>query len=59
MELVNEWFPTGKFINLDTNFRTDSTYLKEHMAAPPLTGIAFRKAEMEYHGKFRHNIFRI
>ena len=22
MELVNEWFPTGKFINIDTHFWT-------------------------------------
>ena len=28
MELVNEWFPTGKFIKVDTPFRTDSTYEK-------------------------------
>ena len=28
MELVNEWFPTGKFIKFDTLFRTDSTYEK-------------------------------
>ena len=28
MELVNEWFPTGKFKNLDTTFRTDSSYEK-------------------------------
>ena len=29
MELVNEWFPTGKFRNVDTPFRTDSSYEKE------------------------------
>ena len=28
MELVNERFPTGKLINLDTAFRTDSTHEK-------------------------------
>ena len=28
MELVNEWFPNGKFIKVDTPFRTDSTYEK-------------------------------
>ena len=26
MELVNEWFPNGKFRNVDTPFRTDSLY---------------------------------
>ena len=26
MELVNEWFPTGKFRNVDTHFWTDSSY---------------------------------
>ena len=26
MELVNEWFPTGNFIKVDTPFRTDSAY---------------------------------
>ena len=26
MELVNEWFPTGKFRNIGTPFRTDSAY---------------------------------
>ena len=26
MELVNGWFPTGKFIKVDTTFRTDSVY---------------------------------
>ena len=52
MELVNEWFPTGKFRNVDTPFRTDSSYEKELLAALPLTGHALHKAEMEYHGKF-------
>ena len=28
MELFNEWFPTGKFRNVDTPFRTDSSYEK-------------------------------
>ena len=28
MDLVNEWFPTGKFRNVDTPFRTDSSYGK-------------------------------
>ena len=37
MELVNEWLPTGKFINVDTPFSKDSTYKREIMAAPPLT----------------------
>ena len=33
MELVNEWFSTGKFRNSDTPFRTDSSYEKELLAA--------------------------
>ena len=28
MELVNECFPTGKFTNIDTHFRTESSYEK-------------------------------
>ena len=28
MELVNEWFPTGKFRNFGTPFWTDSSYEK-------------------------------
>ena len=28
MELVNEWFPTGTFRNVDTPFQTDSSYEK-------------------------------
>ena len=59
MELVNEWFPTGKFINADTPFRTDSSYGKELLDAIPLTGHALQKAEMEYHGKFGHTLGRI
>ena len=56
MELVNRWFPNGKFKKVDTNFRTDSTYEKEIMAALPLTGNALHKVEMEYHGKFGHTL---
>ena len=26
MDLVNKWFPTGKFRKVDTTFRTDSTF---------------------------------
>ena len=59
MELVNEWFPTGKFRNVDTLFRVDSSYEKELLAALPLTGYALQKAEMEYHGKFGHTLERI
>ena len=44
MELVNEWFPTGKFRNIDTPFRTDSSYEKELLAALPLTVHALHKA---------------
>ena len=28
MELVNEWLPNGKFRQVDTNFRIDSSYEK-------------------------------
>ena len=59
MELVNEWFPTGKFRNVDTSFRTDSSYEKELLDALPLTGHALQKAEMEYHGKCVHTLGRI
>ena len=59
MELVNEWFPTGKFRNVDTRFWTDSSYEKELLAALPLTGHALQKSEMEYHGKFGHTLGRI
>ena len=44
MEIVNEWFPTGKFRNVDTPFRTDSSYEKELLAALPLTGNSLHKA---------------
>ena len=46
MELVNEWFPTGKFRNFDTPFRKNSSYAKELLAALPLTGNSPHKAEM-------------
>ena len=59
MELLNEWFPIRKFINFDTPFRTDSTYEKEFRDALPLTENPLHKAEMEYHGKFRHTIGQI
>ena len=59
MELVNEWFQTGKFRNVDTPLRTDSSYEKELLAALPLTGHVIYKAEMEYHRKFGHTLGRI
>ena len=52
MELVNEWFQTGKFRNPDTNFRTDSAYEKDLIAALTLTVIFLSKAEMEYLGNW-------
>ena len=33
MELINEWFPTGEFRNVDTPFWIDSSYEKELLAA--------------------------
>ena len=59
MELVNEWFPTGKFRKVYTPFRTYSIYEDKLMAALPLTGNSLIKSEMEYRGKFGHNIGRI
>ena len=59
MELVNEWFPTGKFRNADAPFRTDYTYEKDIIATLPLTINDLHKSEMEYHGKFGHTIGRI
>ena len=59
MKLVNEWFPTGKFRNVDTPFWTESSYEKEWLAALQLTGHALHEAEMEYHGKFAHTLGRI
>ena len=56
MEIVNEWFTTGKFRKVDTPFRKDSTYEKELMAALTLTGNALHKAEMEYYGKFGYTL---
>ena len=46
MELVNEWFPTGKFRNFDKPFWIDSSYEKELLAALPLTGHALHKVEI-------------
>ena len=48
--------PNCKFINFDTNFSTDSKYEQELMAALPLTGNAFHKTEIEYHGKFGYTL---
>ena len=50
MEVVHEWFPTGKFRKADTPFGTESSYEKELLAALTLTGHALHKAEIEYHG---------
>ena len=44
MELVNEWPPPVKFINVGTPFRTYSKYEKELMAALPLTVNSCHKA---------------
>ena len=45
MEIVNEWFPTGKFRKVDTNFRTDSTY-ENYLIEFPLTVNLLPKAEI-------------
>ena len=52
-------FSNWNFRRVDTPFRTDSTYEKEIMDALPLTVNTLHKAEMEYHGKFGHNLGRI
>ena len=44
MDLVNEWFPTGKFIKVDTPFRADYAHEKELMAALPLTAHAIHNS---------------
>ena len=59
MDLVNEWFPYGKFINIDTPFHTYSTYEKKIIAEVPLTGNSLQKEEKKYHGKFGHTLGRI
>ena len=59
MEIVNEWFPTEIFRNVDTNFSTEYTYEKELMAELTLKRNTFHKAGMEYHGKFVHTIARV
>ena len=59
MELVKEWFPTGKFKNIDTPFWTDSSYEKELLAALTLTGHTLHKSEMKYHEMFGHKLGRI
>ena len=43
MELVNECFLTRNFINVDTPFRTDSTYEKKLMDALSFTGNSIHK----------------
>ena len=58
MELVNEWFRTNFFRKIDTPFIIDYTYEKELTIALPLTGNALNKSEMEYNGKFGHNLVR-
>ena len=50
---------TGKFRNIDTPFRTDSSQENELLSAIPLTGHALHKSEMEYHGTFGHTLGRI
>ena len=56
MKVVKEWFPNGKFRNVDTPFRTEYSHEKELLASITLTGHALHKAEMEYHGKFGNNL---
>ena len=56
MELVNKLLPTGKYSRADAMFWIDSIYEKEPMAKVPLLGNTHHKVEMEYHGKFGHNL---
>ena len=46
IDLLNEWFPTGNFRNVDTPFQKYSMYEKELMAAVTLTGNILNKAYM-------------
>ena len=59
MELVNEWFLTGKFRKNDTYFRTYYTYKKELMAELTLKVNSLHKSEIEYHVKLVHTIGQI
>ena len=59
MEIVNEWFLTGKFRKFDTHFRTDYAFEKRLMAELPIKGHDLHKAEIEYDGKFGHKLGRI
>ena len=52
MEIVNEWFPTGNFRNIDTPFWVESTYEKKLIPAVIFTGNVPQKEEMEYHDEF-------
>ena len=59
MELVNKWFITGNFRNVDTPFRKESTYEKKLWTELPLTIKSFHKSEMEYHRETGHTLGRI
>ena len=56
MELVNKWFPTKTIRTVNAPFGTYSTYKKELVAELTLSVNALHKAELEYHGKFGHNL---
>ena len=51
MELVNSWFPTGKFMKVDKPFRKYCTCENELMDVLTLAGDALHKTEIEYHEK--------
>ena len=55
-ELVNKWFSTGYFRNVDTHFRIDFEYEKEFLAVLSLLVHPLHKEEMEYYEKFGHTI---
>ena len=46
MELVNDFFLTGKFREVDSYFWRESTYEKGFIAVVPLKENSFQKVEM-------------
>ena len=47
LELINEWFPTGKFRTVDALFYKDSIYEKYSMSVLPLVENSLSNTETE------------
>ena len=45
IEVINKWFPTGKFRTVNAPFYKDSTYEKYFMSALPLVENSLRNTE--------------